>query len=32
VGDGNFHCLVVIDEKNPAELKAAKELGDRLAL
>ena len=31
VGDGNFHCLVVIHEDDPAELAAARELGHQLA-
>src|SRR5262249_61847181 len=30
VGGGNFHCAVLIDRNNPAEIKAAEAFGNRL--
>lgn len=30
VGDGNFHVLCMLDEKNPEEIAAVKEFSDRL--
>ena len=31
VGDGNFHCQMLIDSENEEELKLVKQLGRRMA-
>ncbi|XP_065065346.1 probable D-lactate dehydrogenase, mitochondrial [Rhopilema esculentum] len=31
VGDGNFHCFVIVDPKDPDEISAAKHFHERLA-
>ena len=31
VGDGNFHCMLLVDTDNKEELKTAKELAKKMA-
>lgn len=31
VGDGNFHCMMLVDTDNKEELKTAKELAKKMA-
>jgi D-lactate dehydrogenase (cytochrome) len=30
VGDGNFHCIIIIDPSNPAEIEEAEQLNQRV--